>query len=145
MSDHKKIDHQDEDERQFLEKLVEDVVEEVLAPEPVPEPTVPDKKVQKKKTPAVATQLNVSGLSVSQEKIVFESVFERNSRTIGLIQIRLIELGYMSAGGDKRGWFSAGTKQAFDEFIDNNAFSGNYADREVLESLFSGTKVEIIL
>lgn len=144
MSDHKKIDHQDEDERQFLEKLVEDVVEEVLAPEPVPEPTVPNKKA-KKNTPAVATQLNVGGLSVSQEKIVFESVFERNSRTIGLIQIRLIELGYMSAGGDKRGWFSAGTKQAFDEFIDDKGFSGNYADREVLEELFSGTKVEILL
>lgn len=143
MSDSEKFYYKAEEES-VLESAP---IEEEAVVEKEEELAVPSKPKAKAKrdTHPVATQLNVDGLSVSQEKIVFESLFERNSRTVGLIQIRLIELGYMSAGGDKRGWFSAGTKEALDNFMKDNGLSGGYSDRETLDSLFSGTKVEIVV
>lgn len=119
--------------------------EEVETEKTPVENTLADNKIKPKKTAtAEETALNVDGLSVSLEKIVFESLYERNSRTIGLIQIRLIELGYMTAGSDKRGWFSVGTKDALDAFMADKKLDGDYSDVKVLEKLFAGTKVDIL-
>lgn len=85
-------------------------------------------------------------MDISMSKLVFESLFERNSRSVGLVQLRLVELGYGVAGADKRGWLSAGTKEALAEFAKDSGMSEatQYADQDVIEALFSGTPVRIV-
>jgi hypothetical protein len=84
-------------------------------------------------------------MAVYASKLVYESLYERNSRSVGLTQVRLIELEYMSAGEDRRGWLSAGTKEALEAFMADKKLTGNYSDLEVLEVLFQGTPVEVLL
>lgn len=82
-------------------------------------------------------------MTVSVSKLVFESLFERNSRSVGLVQIRLVELGFMSAGADRRGWLSAGTKEALEEYAKSKSVEGAYNSDAVVRSLFARTPVTI--
>jgi hypothetical protein len=103
----------------------------------------PDEPIKVTSKPAPApTALTQPGLVVTCEKIQFES-FERNSRSVGLTQIRLVELGYLSAGGDNRGWMSVGTKAALESFMEDKKLLGSCTDEKVLVALFAGTKVEV--
>ena len=87
--------------------------EKPLTVEPTPKETPREEKPKKTAPASNAVPTTIpEGLKVELSKVVFESLYERNSRSVGLIQIRLIELGYMSAGADKRGYLSVGTRQA---------------------------------
>lgn len=101
---------------------------------------VPDKKAPKASEESVAWSQD---MSVSVSKLVFESLFERNSRSVGLVQIRLVELGYMSAGSDRRGWLSAGTKEALEQYATDNKIEGAYNTDAVVRALFARTPVTI--
>jgi hypothetical protein len=100
---------------------------------------------QSKKTPK-AEEESVAwsqDMSVSVSKLVFESLFERNSRSVGLTQLRLVELGYVSAGSDRRGWLSAGTKEALEQYAVDNKIEGAYNTDAVIRALFARTPVTV--
>jgi hypothetical protein len=101
---------------------------------------VPPKKAPKSAEGSVAWSQD---MSVSVSKLVYESLFERNSRSVGLVQIRLIEKGYMSAGADRRGWLSAGTKEALEAYAKDNKIDAGYNTDAVVRSLFAKTPVTI--
>ena len=105
---------------------------------------VPNKK--KAQAPKPAPEQGVAwsqDMSVSVSKLVYESLFERNSRSVGLVQIRLVELGYMTAGADRRGWLSAGTKEALESYAKDNNIVGEYNTDAVVRPLFAKTPVTI--
>lgn len=104
---------------------------------------VPEKKKATK--PAGESVAWSQDMSVSVSKLVFESLFERNSRSVGLTQIRLIELGYMSAGSDRRGWLSAGTKEALEEYAKSKNLTEAYNSDAVIRSLFAKTPVTVAM
>lgn len=115
-----------------------------VEPTPVEEPT--PKEDKSKKSAAVSNTVPTSipeGLKVELSKMVFQSLYERNSRSVGLIQIRLIELGYMSAGADKRGYLSVGTRQALEEYATKKK-TGNYDSEETIKSVLKGTPVTVV-
>lgn len=116
-------------------------VEEAPVEKPTPKEDKPKKSAAVSNEP-VATTIP-EGLKVELSKVVFQSLYERNSRSVGLIQIRLIELGYMSAGADKRGYLSVGTKQALEEFATKKK-TGNFDSEETIKSVFRGTPVTVI-
>jgi hypothetical protein len=62
---------------------------------------------------------------------------------VGLTQIRLVELGYVSAGSDRRGWLSTGTKQALEDFAKDKTLTGEYNSDAVLRALFQRTPVTV--
>jgi hypothetical protein len=106
-------------------------------------PGAPDEPVKVTSKPAkVHTVLTGPGLAVTGSKMVYES-YERNSRSVGLTQIRLVELGYLSAGGDNRGWMSAGTKAALESFMEDKKLLGSCTDENTLSTLFAGTEVVV--
>lgn len=93
--------------------------------------------------PAVQTSLP-EGITVYRHKIVHNNIFERNSRSVGVAQIRLLELGYSAAGGDKRGFLGDDTLSAFQDFQKDNKLSGlSYSDEKVVKALFAGTPVVV--
>jgi hypothetical protein len=56
----------------------------------------------------------------------------------------LAELGYLSANDDKRGFLSAGTLQAIQEFAkDNKLEADNLKDEKLVSAIFAGTPVSI--
>ena len=92
---------------------------------------------------AAATELE-DGTVVFMSKMVFES-FERKSSSVAAVQTRLVELGYLSAGDDKRGWLSTGTKEALASFAtDNRMKADNFLDEKVMKALFANTKVTLL-
>jgi hypothetical protein len=109
---------------------------------PVEEASVipPKKKAARSEEESVAWSQD---MSVSVSKLVYESLFERNSRSVGLVQIRLIEQGYMSAGSDRRGWLSAGTKEALEQYATDNKIEGAYNTDAVVRALFARTPVTV--
>jgi hypothetical protein len=118
-----------------------------IAPaEPTPEEEPAPKEDKPKKSAAVSSAVPTTipeGLKVELSKVVFQSLYERNSRSVGLIQIRLIELGYMSAGADKRGYLSVGTKKALEEYATKKK-TGNFDSEETIKSVFQGTPVTVV-
>jgi peptidoglycan hydrolase-like protein with peptidoglycan-binding domain len=117
--------------------------EEVVEATPVVEvkkDSPKEKQASGKNVPTVLT----SDITVSCEKFVFESLYERNSRSVGVAQIRLAELGYLSANDDKRGFLSAGTLQAIQEFAkDRGLEADNLQDEALISAIFAGTPVSI--
>ena len=61
-----------------------------------------------------------------------------------MLQIRLIELGYATAGDDKQGWISAGTAKALEDFKSDNAVASDIYSQEMIEAVFAGTSVEVL-
>lgn len=100
-----------------------------------------EKQAGGKNVPTILT----SDISVSCEKFVFESLFERNSRSVGVAQIRLAELGYATANDDKRGFLGAGTLQAIQEFAEDHGLEAdNLKNKELVSAIFAGTPVSIL-
>jgi len=86
--------------------------EEPKAPEVevVEEPVAvaaPVEEAKSKNDAPAPSKLAASKKVVSLSKLVFESK-SRNSVSVGLVQFRLVELGFLDAGSDKYGWLSAG-------------------------------------
>lgn len=101
----------------------------------------PEKKRGKKSE--VGSQI-ADGTSVYLSKVVFESDYAKNSNSVAVLQARLIELGYVTAGDDKRGWISAGTAQALAEFKSDNAVEADLYSEELIKSVFAGTSVQVL-
>jgi len=72
-------------------------------------------------------------------------MFEHNSRSVGVTQIRLLELGYADAGSDKRGYLGDGTRLAISKFGKDNGFSGgtDLQDEALVKAIFAGTPVTV--
>jgi hypothetical protein len=126
--------------------VVADATEEEEVAEATPVVEVKKESPKEKQTggkniPTILT----SDITVSREKFVFESLFERNSRSVGVAQIRLAELGYLTANDDKRGFLSVGTLQAIQEFAkDHGLKADNLKDEALVSAIFAGTPVSIL-
>jgi len=122
-------------------EVVVEVVEEKKVVAPTPAAAAPKgDKAEPKSVPTVLT----SDITVSRGKIVFESLYEHNSRSVGVLQIRLLELGYVAAGSDNRGYLSDGTLAAIKEFADDHGLEANKIDNEqLMKSIFAGTPVTV--
>jgi hypothetical protein len=119
-----------------------------------PQAVVADAEEKKpaRKTPAkskkadpktVPTELS-SDITVSRAKLVHKSLFEHNSRSVGVTQIRLIELGYAQASADKRGYLGDPTLEAIKEFADDHGLEANdLTNEELVKAIFAGTPVTI--
>lgn len=130
------------------EPIIEPVVAEVVAAEEAPKPAAPAKRNKGKKVdeaaPAIPTELE-EGTVVLLSKLVFESDGERNSNSVRALQLRLIELGYITAGDDKQGWISVGTVEALTDYrTDINIETYNLYAEDLVKSLFVGTSVQIL-
>jgi hypothetical protein len=122
-------------------EVVVEVVEEKKVAAPTPAPAAPKgDKADPKSVPTVLT----SNITVSRGKIVFESLYEHNSRSVGVLQIRLLELGYVAAGSDNRGYLSDGTLAAIKEFAGDHGLEANKIDNEqLMKAIFAGTPVTV--
>ena len=116
-------------------------------PEPVKEPEVVAKKEAAASAPAVASEgkkLAGAGVFVQLSALKHGSRV-KNSRSVASVQSRLIELGFASAGEDKRGTFGDSTLEALCEFHkDSKVKADNCTDQSVIVALFKGTAVEVI-
>jgi hypothetical protein len=122
-------------------EVVVEAVEEKKVVAPTPAAAAPKgDKADPKSVPTVLT----SDITVSRGKIVFESLYEHNSRSVGVLQIRLLELGYVAAGSDNRGYLSDGTLAAIKEFAGDHGLEANKIDNEqLMKSIFAGTPVTV--
>ena len=126
------------------EPKVEEVVVVEPTPEVVVEPTpaaVEEVAKSKNEEPAAASSL--------EEKVVHTSalVFKANSHnsvSVGLVQERLVELGFGIASSDKYGWLCEGTMKALAEYTNTSVEEVNLKDASVIEALFAGTQVKVI-
>jgi hypothetical protein len=101
-------------------------------------------RVKKSDTPSSAASELEAGTVVLMSKLVFES-FEHRSASVSVLQTRLMELGYATAGDDKHGWLSAGTKEALQKFAtDNGLEAKSFLDEKVMKAVFANTKVTIL-
>jgi len=132
------------------EPKVEEVVVVVEpTPEVVVEPTPPAAKepvAKSKNEEPVAAAAPAHGLD---EKVVHTSalVFKSNSHnsvSVGLVQERLVEMGFVDASSDKYGWLCEGTMKALAEFANISVEEVNLKDASVIEALFAGTQVKVI-
>jgi hypothetical protein len=121
------------------------VVEEVVYVEPTPE--VVEEPVAKSKNeeraPQAASKRGSKNKVVHTSALVFKSN-SRNSVSVGLVQERLMELGFVDAGADKYGWLCEGTMKALADFAKTTVAKCNPQDASMVEALFAGTKVEVI-
>ena len=113
-----------------------EVVEEVVA---VVEPVEESKS---KNDAPVQSKLAASKKVVSLSNLVFESK-SRNSASVGLVQFRLVELGFLDAGSDKFGWLSAGTMKSLAQFAKTSVEKVKTQDEKLISRLFEGTSVEV--
>ena len=119
------------------------VVEEVVEEKPAAKKAAAASKGKKADPKSVPTVLG-SDITVSRAKMVYKSLFEHNSRSVGVAQIRLIELGYASAGADKRGYLGDPTLEAIKEFAEDNGLEANDLTNEALvKAIFQGTPVTV--
>ena len=121
--------------------------EEPKAPEVevVEEPVAvaaPVEEVKSKNDAPAPSKLAASNKVVSLSKLVFESK-SRNSASVSLVQVRLVELGFLDAGSDKYGWLSAGTMKSLAQFAKTSVEKVNAQDEKLISRLFEGTSVEV--
>jgi hypothetical protein len=123
---------------------------EVIASEPEPVAVVAEPEVVSDPAPLVeeiAKSKNVYAADsaqkvVSMSSLVFQSLSQR-SLSVAYVQERLLDLGFGSAGSDKRGWLSVGTKEALDQFC-GCAGDDHTKDKALIERLFVGTEVSVL-
>jgi hypothetical protein len=85
-----------------------------------------------------------AGTFVSLKALVYLGV-PRNSASVKAVQTRLLELGYVEAGGEDHGWFGPETGAALQRFQEDRQIEEEYlAGPETIESLFEGVGVEIL-
>lgn len=118
-------------------------VEEIQAPEPkvVAEPEPAAKKV--KNVAAVKTNLK-NDVVVYMSAVDFSS-HARNSASVAAVQTRLIEMGHLEAGSDKRGDIGDGTCAALCAFQKEKGIEAvTCNDQAVIEALFERTTVKVM-
>ncbi len=113
-----------------------EVVEEPVAV------AAPVEEAKSKNDAPAPSKLAASNKVVSLSKLVFESK-SRNSVSVGLVQFRLVELGFLDAGSDKYGWLSAGTMKSLAQFAKTSVEKVNAQDEKLISRLFEGTSVEV--
>ena len=113
-----------------------EVVEEPVAV------AAPVEEAKSKNDAPAPSKLAASNKVVSLSKLVFESK-SRNSASVGLVQFRLVELGFLDAGSDKFGWLSAGTMKSLAQFAKTSVEKVNAQDEKLISRLFEGTSVEV--
>ena len=125
-------------------------VEEVIVePTPVvvvePTPPVVEEPVAKSKN----EDESPASAHGSEEKVVDTSVLifkagAHNSASVGLVQERLVELGFTDAGSDMYGWLCEGTMKSLAEFANTSVEEVNPKDASLIEKLFEGTQVKVV-
>jgi hypothetical protein len=113
-----------------------EVVEEPVAV------AAPVEEAKSKNDAPAPSKLAASKKVVSLSNLVFESK-SRNSASVGLVQFRLVELGFLDAGSDKFGWLSAGTMKSLAQFAKTSVEKVNTQDEKLISRLFEGTSVEV--
>lgn len=128
------------------EPRVEEVIVEPT-PEVVVEPTPPvvEEPVAKSKN----EDESPASAHGSEEKVVDTSVLifkagAHNSASVGLVQERLVELGFTDAGSDMYGWLCEGTMKSLAEFANTSVEEVNPKDASLIEKLFEGTQVKVV-
>jgi peptidoglycan hydrolase-like protein with peptidoglycan-binding domain len=85
-----------------------------------------------------------AGTFVSLKALVYLGV-PRNSASVRAVQTRLLELGYVEAGGEDQGWFGPSTGAALKKFQEDRQIEEDYlAGPETIEALFEGVRVELL-
>ena len=131
----------------FIAKSEEAVVEEKpAAPAPAPAKvetsSAPEAPAPKRK-PAPA-ESSIASESVSASALVYRDR-RRNSVSVGVLQDRLAELGFMDARTDIRGWFHDGTRKAVEEWQRANGVEpSGLCDSVTVERLFAGTPARVV-
>lgn len=115
----------------------EPVVEVVATPEPAAVVETPAAEVAKSKKSAAAAASYQDGEVVVLSKLVLSSN-ERNSRSVALVQERLVAKGYADADMDKRGWYKENTHKALLDFCGDEGIN-----ESTVKKLFADTKVSI--
>lgn len=113
----------------------EPVVEVVATPEPAAVVETPAAEVAKSKKPTASSYQD--GEVVVLSKLVLSSN-ERNSRSVALVQERLVAKGYADADMDKRGWYKENTHKALLDFCGDEGIN-----ESTVKKLFADTKVSI--
>jgi peptidoglycan hydrolase-like protein with peptidoglycan-binding domain len=92
---------------------------------------------------AVATSIQPETY-VSLGAMVYLAV-ARNSRSVAAVQTRLLELGFVEAGGEHHGWFGPLTMAALRKFQEQAGLEAEEpVSTAVLEALFDGTPAEVL-
>ena len=122
-----------------LEPELEQVAEVVDTPaEPAAVAEAPAaEEAKSKKSDAAEAAAYQDGEVVVLSKLVLSSN-ERNSRSVALVQERLIAKGYVDADIDKRGWYKENTHKALLEFCGDEGIN-----ESTVSKLFADTKVSI--
>jgi hypothetical protein len=124
---------------------VEVVEEPVVVPEPevvvASAPEVVEEPIAKSKNDTAPAAKNKQVVHLSA--LVFASN-SRNSVSVGLVQDRLLELGFSDAGVDKNGWLGKGTLKSLADFAKTSVDKCNPQDSTMISKLFAGTSVEVI-
>ena len=132
---------------------LEVVVEE---PEPVVEEVVytPAPEVEVEIEPAVVVVEEVvhtpapEVLSTERDTVVLSKLSlaskEKKSKTVALLQNRLIGLGFIQAGEDNIGTFGVNTAKALADYAGCEVIGCDFTDETMIKTLFSGTAVEVI-
>lgn len=122
-----------------LEPELEQVAEVVDTPaEPAAVAEAPAaEEAKSKKSDAAEPAAYQDGEVVVLSKLVL-SGNERNSRSVALVQERLIAKGYVDADMDKRGWYRENTQKALLEFCGDEGIN-----ESTVSKLFADTKVSI--
>jgi hypothetical protein len=122
-----------------LEPELEQVAEVVDTPaEPAAVAEAPAaEEAKSKKSDAAEAATYQDGEVVVLSKLVLSSN-ERNSRSVALVQERLVAKGYVDADIDKRGWYKENTHKALLEFCGDEGIN-----ELTVKKLFADTKVSI--
>lgn len=103
-------------------------------------------KSKKSADPKSVPTILTSDIRVSRAKLQYKNMFEHNSRSVGVTQIRLLELGYSEAGTDNRGYLGDGTLMALSKFGKDHGFgSVSIQDEEFVKAIFAGTPVTVAI
>lgn len=127
------------EEEAVVKAEVVEVKEEKVATPAVEE----EKPAPKKSAPRKPRTSLPNPTYVALKSLVYLAV-ARNSASVAAVQTRLIELGYIEAGGEKRGWFGPLTCQALLDFQRDESIDEEYcAGEQTVTALFAGTHVEV--
>jgi len=125
------------------EAEVEDIEEKKPSKQPAKREKPAPQPPAKRKSTAVATSIQPETY-VSLGALVYLAV-ARNSRSVAAVQTRLLELGFVEAGGEHRGWFGPLTMAALRKFQEQAGLEGEEpVSAAVLEALFDGTPAEVL-
>jgi hypothetical protein len=91
-------------------------------------------------SPPASSALELGEVRLSS--LVFEGN-SVNSRSVALVQERLVELSFYDAGSDNRGWLGAGTKKALADFAGLSVEEVVVDSEELIKRLFAGTQVSV--